>query len=142
MEATMKRLVMAVTALGVVLFAGTGIAAPKSIAKQTTLGVPSYPGWTVHRLDDQADSSGATHVYQYQYYSDDSGKQIVRFYEQRVGATASFMEPTHTYSINTPDGAMIQITAPPDRVPETDNDGRPTGRTWTSLITIIRFQAQ
>jgi hypothetical protein len=133
---------MVIVLTGVVLTAATGLTASKPIAKPTTLGVPSYSGWTIQRLDDKADSSGATHVYQYQYYSDDSGKQIVGFYEQHLSAAASFMEPTHTYTINASDGAMIQITAPPDGVPQTDDDGRPTGRTWSSLITIIRFQAQ
>jgi hypothetical protein len=35
---------------------------------------------------------------------------------------------------------MIQITAPPDGVPHTDASDATT--TWTSLITIIRFQAR
>lgn len=124
----MKQLTVVITALGIVLLAGTGMTAPKSTARQTTLGVPSYPGWTVHRLDDEADPSGKTHVYQYQYYSNDAGKQIATFYEQQTGATASFMEPTHTYTVNAPDGAMIQITAPPDGVPQVNDDGHPPGR--------------
>jgi hypothetical protein len=142
MEAAMKRLAVVVTALGIALSPGTGITASKPTAKQTTLGVPSYPGWTVHRLDDKADPSGKTVVYQYQYYSNDAGKQIAAFYERQTGATASFMEPTHTYTVNAPDAAMIQITAPPDGVPQVNDDGEPTGETWTSLITIIRFQTQ
>lgn len=137
----MKRLLPVITIiLGIGLTAAAGIAASKSTAKQTTLGVPSYPGWTVHRLDDKADSSGKTHLYQYQYYSNDPAKEIVSFYERHISAPASFMKPTHTYTINAPDGAMIQITAPPDGVPQTDDDGRLTGKTWSSLITIIRFQ--
>jgi hypothetical protein len=138
----MKRLVIAVTITASVLSAGPGVAASKARAKATTLGVPAYPGWRVHRLDDKADPSGATHVYQYQYYSDDSADRIVEFYEQQLRAAASFMEPTHTYTINAPDGAMVQITAPPDGVAQLDDDGQATGRTWSSLITIIRFQAQ
>lgn len=138
----MNRLAMVIMMLGILLYAVTGMTASQQIAKQTTLGVPSYPGWTVHRLDDKADASGKTRLYQYQYYSNDAGTQIVGFYEQHIGAAASFMEPTHTYTINTPDGAMIQITAPPDGVPQTTDDGQPTGKTWSSLITIIRFEAQ
>ncbi len=139
----MKRLAVVITTIGVLLYAGTAMAASKPIAaKQTTLGVPSYPGWTIHRLDDKADQSGKTHLYQYQYYSNDQAKQIVKFYEQHIGATASFMEPTYTHTINAPDGAIIQITGPPDGVPQINDDGQPTGRTWSSLITIIRFQGQ
>jgi hypothetical protein len=138
----MKRLAILIAAAGIVLNAAMGLAASKPTAKPTTLGVPSYPGWSVYRLDDKPDASGATHVYQYQYYSDDSAKQIVGFYERNLSAAASFMEPTYTYTINAPDGAMIQITAPPDGVPQLDDDGRATGRTWSSLITIIRFETR
>lgn len=138
----MKRMALVIAVTGIVLNAATGLAASKPVAKPTTLGVPSYPGWRVHRLDDRADPSGATHVYQFQYYSDDSAERIVGFYEQHLGTAASFMEPTHTHTINAPDGAMIQVTAPPDGVPQLDDDGQPTGRTWSSLITIIRFQIQ
>ena len=52
------------------------------------------------------------------------------------------MKDTYTYTVNAPNGATIQITAPPDGVPQTDDADTPTGKTWTSLITIIRFQAQ
>lgn len=138
----MRRLALAIAITGIMLSTSTGLTAPKPVAKPTTLGVPSYPGWRVHRLDDKADAAGKTHLYQFQYYSDDSAKDIVGFYEEHLNTAASFMEPTHTYTINATDGAMIQITAPPDGVPQLDDDGRPTGRTWNSLITIIRFQPQ
>ncbi|MEW6682898.1 MAG: hypothetical protein AB1451_08240 [Nitrospirota bacterium] len=138
----MKRMALVIAITGIVLNAATGLAASKPVAKPTTLGVPSYPGWKVHRLDDKADASGETHLYQYQYYSDDSAKDIVGFYEKHLNTAASFMEPTHTYTITAKDGAMIQVTAPPDGVSQVDDDGQPTGRTWSSLITIIRFQSQ
>jgi len=127
---------------GLLIILGTGAvqAGPKGSATQTALGVPAYPGWTVHRMDDRVDTSGKTHLYQYQYISNDPAKAIVDFYEQGTGAAASFENATSTYTINTPDGAMIQITAPPDGVPHTDASDATT--TWTSLITIIRFQAR
>jgi hypothetical protein len=129
-------------ALGLLLAAAHGLAASKAAAKQTTLGVPSYPGWTVHRLDDKADSNGSTHLYQYQYYSNDSARDIVRFYEQHLATSASFVEGTHTHTINAPGGAMIQVTAPPDGVPQIDDNGEPTGTTWATLITILRFDTR
>lgn len=138
----MKRLATVVTMLTIVLNAGPGAAASSVPTKGTTLGVPSYPGWAVHRLDDKADDEGKTHVYQYQYYSDDPAQKIVQFYEDRIGGEASFAEPTHTYTINASGGAVIQITAPPEGVPQIDGSGEPTGKTWKALITIIRFQAQ
>ena len=137
----MKRLGTVIIVLSIVLNASIGITASKRAAEPTTLGVPSYPGWTVHRLDDKADASGKMHLYQYQYYSDDPAQQIVSFYEQRVGATASFMEATSTYTVNAPDGAMVHITAPADGVAQTDDAGASTGKTWKALITIIRFKA-
>lgn len=109
-------------------------------AVQAVLGVPAYPSWTVHRLDDRLDTSGKTRLYQYQYVSHDEAKAIVQFYEQRTGAEASFAEVSSTYTINTPDGAMIQITAPAEGVPHVDAAGTTT--MWASLVTIIRFQAQ
>jgi hypothetical protein len=138
----MKNWMVVLATVGIVLHAAAAISDAKPMAKRTTLGVPSYPGWTTHRLDDQADSSGTMRLYQYQYYSNDSGQEIVGFYEQHLNTTASFTEPTHTYTINAPDGAMIQVTAPPDGVPDVTDDGQPSGTIWTSLITIIRFQAQ
>ena len=138
----MTRTILMLAGLALLLGGSVATAAQKERAQQTTLGVPAYPGWAVHRLDDKADTSGKTRLYQYQYYSDDPAQQIVSFYEERIGAAASFMEATSTYTVNTPDGAMIQITAPPDGIPQTNDEGRPTGKTWTSLITIIRFQAQ
>ncbi len=137
----MKRLVIVVTTLGIVLNASIGTTASQRATEPSTLGVPSYPGWTVHRLDDKVDASSKVHLYQYQYYSDDPAQQIVRFYEQHIGAAASFMEATSIYTVNAPDGATVQIMAPPDGVPQTNDDGQPTGKTWKSLITIIRFQA-
>lgn len=138
----MKRLATIIAVTGIMLHPATGLAASQAVAKATTLGVPSYPGWKVHRLDDKADTSGKAHLYQYQYYSDDSAKDIVAFYEKHLSAVASFMKPTYTYTINAPDGAMIQVTAPPDGVPQVDDKGQPTGRMWSSLITIIRFQTR
>ena len=127
---------------GLLIILGTGAvqAGSKGGATQTALGVPAYPGWTVHRMDDRVDTSGKTHLYQYQYVSNDPAKAIVDFYEQGTGTAASFENATSTYTINTPDGAIIQITAPPDGVPHTDASDATT--TWTSLITIIRFQAR
>jgi hypothetical protein len=125
-----------VLALGIV----TAQAAPKPGAEQFVLGVAAYPGWMVHRMDDSLDTSGKVHLYQYQYVSKDPAKAIVTFYEQRSGAAASFASVTSTYTINTPDGAMIQITTPPDGVPHTDASGVTT--TWASLVTILRFQTQ
>ncbi len=136
----MTRTILMLAGIGILLSGRLATAAPTERAQQTALGVPAYPGWTVHRLDDKADSSGKTHLYQYQYYSNDSARKIVSFYEQHTGASASFMEATSTYTVNAPGGAMIQITAPPDGVPQTDDADTPTGKTWTSLITIIRFQ--
>jgi hypothetical protein len=52
------------------------------------------------------------------------------------------MEATATYTVNTPDGAIVQIIAPADGVAQTDDAGNPTGKSWASLITIIRFQNQ
>lgn len=138
----MKRTILMLAGLTLLLSGSVATAAPKERAQQTTLGVPAYPGWAVHRLDDKVDVSGKTHLYQYQYYSDDTAQEIVRFYEQRVDATAVLMKDTYTYTVNAPNGTTIQITAPPDGVPQTNDEGAPTGRTWTSLITIIRFQAQ
>ena len=138
----MKRLGIVVITLGIVLNASIGLTASKQDAEPTTLGVPSYPAWIVHRLDDRVDSSGKTHLYQYQYYSDDAAQEIVRFYEERIGATAVLMKETYTYTVNAPNGATIQITEPPDGVPQTDDEGNPTGKTRAALITIIRFQAQ
>ena len=138
----MKQLAIAVTITAIVLGPGLAAAASKTSTAHTTLGVPSYPGWTLHRLDDKADTSGKTHLYQYQYFSDDAAKNIVGFYEQRLDTTASFMEPTYTYTITSPDGATIQVTAPPDGVPQLNDDGQSVARTWSSLITIIRFQSQ
>ena len=138
----MKRMILMLAGLALLLGGNVATAAQKERAQQTTLGVPAYPGWAVHRLDDKADASGKTHLYQYQYYSDDPAQEIVRFYEERVDTTAVFMKDTYTYTVNAPDGAMIQITAPPDGIPQTNDEGQPTGKTWTSLITIIRFQAQ
>lgn len=112
------------------------------MVNRTTLGVPSYPGWTIHRLDDKADAPGATRLYQYQYYSNDAAQDIVRFYEERLSAGASFAEATHTHTINAPDGVIILITAPPDGVPQTTDDGVPTGTIWTALITILRSEAR
>jgi hypothetical protein len=128
--------------IGLLAVCSLATAAPTERAQQTALGLPAYPGWTVHRLDDKADGSGKIHVYQYQYFSNDPAQKIVQFYEQRIGATASFMEATSTYTVNAPDGAMVQIMAPPDGVPQTDDEGASTGKTWASLITIIRFQTQ
>lgn len=136
----MKHLSTAVLTLSIVLNANLGIAGSLPASNSMTLGVPSYPGWTVHRLDDKVDSSGRTHLYQYQYYSNDKAPQIVGFYEERLNTKASFMEATSTYTVNTPDGAMLQITAPADGVPQMDDAGNPTGKTWAALITIIRFQ--
>ncbi len=136
----MTRMIMMLAAIALLLSGRLATAAPMERAEQTALGLPAYPGWTVHRLDDKADSSGKTHLYQYQYYSNDPAQKIVSFYEQHIGAAASFMEATSTYTVNAPDGAMIQITAPPDGIPQTNDEGQPTGKTWTSLITIIRFQ--
>ena len=136
----MKRTILMLAGLALLLGGSVATAAQKERAQQTTLGVPAYPGWAVHRLDDKADASGKTHLYQYQYYSDDPAQQIVSFYEERIGTAASFMEATSTYTVNAPDGAMIQITAPPDGIPQTNDEGQPIGKTWTSLITIIRFQ--
>jgi hypothetical protein len=137
----MRRLSSAVITLSIVFNASVGISAPMTASTTTTLGVPSYPGWTVHRLDDKEDSSGTTHLYQYQYYSDDTPAQIVGFYEERLHTKAAYMEATSTYTVNAPDGAMVQITAPMDGVAQTDDAGNPTGKTWASLITIIRFQS-
>lgn len=128
--------------IGTLWTASHGIAASKPIAKRTTLGVPSYPGWTLHRLDDKADASGAAHLYQHQFYSNDAAQDIVIFYEKHLGADASFLEATHTHTINGPDGVMILITAPPDGVPQITDDGEPTGTVWTSLITILRSEAR
>ncbi len=136
----MKNWMVVLATVGIVLHAAAAITDAKPMAQRTTLGVPSYPGWTTYRLDDQADAWGQTRLYQYQYHSNDSGRQIVGFYEQHLNTTAAFTEPTHTYTINSPDGTMIQITAPPDGVPHVVDDGQPTGNTWTSLITIIRAQ--
>lgn len=138
----MKNWMLVLATIGLVLYTPAAVAAAQPTVQRTTLGVPSYAGWTVHRLDDRVDSSGKTHLYQYQYYSDDAGPQIVEFYERRLSTTASFMEPTSTHTINSPDGAIVQITAPPDGVPDVGDDGQPTGKTWKSLITIIRFQAR
>ncbi len=138
----MKYRMIVLATVGIAFHAVAAVTDAKPMAKRTTLGVPSYPGWTTHRLDDQADSSGTMRLYQYQYYSNDSGQQIVGFYEQHLNTTASFTEPTHTYTINAPDGALIQVTAPPDGVPHVGDYGQPTGNTFTSLITIIRFQTQ
>ena len=138
----MTRTILILAGLALLLGGSVATAAQKERAQQTTLGVPAYPGWAVHRLDDKMDSSGKTRLYQYQYYSDDPPQEIVRFYEERVAATAVFMKDTYTYTVIAPIGATIQITAPPDGVPQTDDAGAPTGKTWTSLITIIRFQAQ
>jgi len=138
----MRHTIAIAVGLTVMLSAGTAAAAPKDGAEQTALGLPAYPGWTVHRLDDKADGSGKIHLYQYQYFSNDPAQKIVQFYEQRIGATASFMEATSTYTVNAPDGAMVQITAPPDGVSQPDDEGASTGKTWASLITIIRFQTQ
>ncbi len=138
----MKRLGTAVITLTIVFNASMGVTGSTPASNATTLGVPSYPGWTVHRLDDKGDSSGKMHVYQYQYYSNDKAAQIVGFYEERLHTKAAFMEATATYTVNTPDGAMVQITAPSDGVAQTDDEGNPTGKTWASLITIIRFQDQ
>lgn len=138
----MKFSIVAITIVGIVVHAAAAFAGANTMVNRTTLGVPSYPGWTIHRLDDQADPSGKTRVYQYQYYSNDSASQIVKYYEHHLNTTASFTEPTHTHSLNAPDGAMIQVTVPPGGVPQVGEDGQPTGKTWTSLITIIRFQAQ
>jgi hypothetical protein len=138
----MKRLGTAVITLTIVFNASMGITGSTPASSAMTLGVPSYPGWTVHRLDDETDSSGKTHVYQYQYYSNDKAAQIVGFYEERLHTKAAYMEATATYTVNTPDGAMVQITAPSDGVAHTDDKGNPTGKTWASLITIIRFQDQ
>ncbi|MBI3607269.1 MAG: hypothetical protein HY207_04805 [Nitrospirae bacterium] len=137
----MKRLGIFIMTLGIVLNAGIGFTGSKRDAESSTLGVPSYPGWTVHRLDDKVDASGKMHVYQYQYYSDDPAQQIISFYEQHIGAKASYMAATSTHTVNAPDGAMIQITAPPDGVAQTDEAGASTGKTWKTLITIIRFKA-
>lgn len=127
--------------VGSVLILGAGgvWAAPNDGA-QAVLGVPVYPSWTVHQLDDRLDTSGKVRLYQYQYVSNDAANAIVEFYERRTGTAASFAEVSSTYTINTPDGAMIQITAPPDGVPHEDAKGATT--TWTSLVTIIRFQPQ
>jgi hypothetical protein len=138
----MKRLGTAVITLTILFNASAGITGSTPASNAMTLGVPSYPGWTVHRLDDETDASGKMHVYQYQYYSNDKAAQIVGFYEERLHAKAAFMEATATYTVNTPDGAMVQITAPSDGVAQTDDAGNPTGKTWASLITIIRFQNQ
>ena len=138
----MKRMILMLAGLALLLGGSVATAAQKERAQQTTLGVPAYPGWAVHRLDDKADASGKTHLYQYQYYSDDPAQEIVRFYEERVDTTAVFMKDTYTYTVNAPNGTTIQITASPDGIPQTNDEGQPTGKTWTSLITIIRFQAQ
>lgn len=138
----MKRLGAAVITLSIVFNASMGVAASGPASTPMTLGVPSYPDWTVHRLDDEVDSSGKTHVYQYQYYSNDPAPRIVGYYEERLKTKAAFMEATATYTVNAPDGAMIQITAPADGVAQTDDAGNPTGKTWAALITIIRFQDQ
>ncbi|MFZ5863902.1 MAG: hypothetical protein ACOYXR_13805 [Nitrospirota bacterium] len=138
----MKFLSTAIITFGIVFNTSLGIAGSTPASNAMTLGVPSYPGWTVHRLDDKVDSSGKTHLYQYQYYSNDRAPQIVSFYEERLNTKAAFMEPTATYTVNTPDGAMVQITAPADGVAQTDDAGNPTGKTWAALITIIRFQGQ
>jgi hypothetical protein len=138
----MKHLGTAVIMLSIVFNASIGITGSMPASNAMTLGVPSYPGWTVHRLDDQADSSGTTHIYQYQYYSNDKAPQIVGFYEERLNTKAVFMEATATYTVNTPDGAIVQIIAPADGVAQTDDAGNPTGKSWASLITIIRFQNQ
>lgn len=138
----MKHLGAAVITLSIVFNASLGIGESMPASNSMTLGVPSYPGWTVHRLDDKVDSSGKTHLYQYQYYSNDKAPQIVSFYEERLNTKAAFMEATATYTVNAPDGAMVQITAPADGVAQTDDAGNPTGTTWASLITIIRFQNQ
>jgi hypothetical protein len=138
----MKHLGTAVITMSIVFNASMGITGSMPASNAMTLGVPTYPGWTVHRLDDKADSSGKTHLYQYQYYSNDKAPQIVDFYEERLSSKAAFMEATATYTVNTPDGAIIQITAPADGVAHTDDAGNLTGKTWATLITIIRFQNQ
>ncbi len=138
----MTRTILILAGIVMLLSGNPAMAAQKERADPTTLGVPSYPGWAIHRLDDKADSSGKTHLYQYQYYSNDPAQKIVSFYEQRTGASASFVEGTSTYTVNAPNGTMIQITAPPAGAPQTDDADTPTGKTWASLITIIRFQAQ
>ncbi len=138
----MKRMSIVIITLNIVLNASLGVAGSTPASNSMTLGVPSYPGWIVHRLDDKVDSSGKTHLYQYQYYSNDQAPQIVGFYEERLNSKAAFMEATATYTVNTPDGAMVQITAPADGVAQTDDAGNPTGKSWAALITIIRFQNQ
>lgn len=128
-------------AWGMLIFGASGAqAAPNEGAVQAVLGVPAYPSWMVHRMDDQLDTSGKTRLYQYQYVSHDDAKAIVEFYERSTGAAASLHPATSTYTINTPDGAIVQITAPPDGVPHEDATGATT--MWTTLVTIIRFQAQ
>lgn len=134
------RILMAM-ACGVLILGASGVrAASNEGTVQAVLGVPAYPSWMVHRLDDQLDTSGKTRLYQYQYVSHDDAKAIVEFYERSTGATASLHPATSTYTINTPDGAIVQIIAPPDGVPHEDATGATT--TWTTLVTIIRFQAQ
>lgn len=136
----MKRLGTAVITLTILFNVSTGITGSMPASNAMTLGVPSYPDWTVHRLDDKGDASGKMHVYQYQYYSNDKAEQIVGFYEERLHTKAAFMEATSTYTVNTPDGAIVQITSPADGVAQTDDAGNATGNTWASLITIIRFE--
>ena len=72
----MKRTILMLAGIALLLGGGFATAAQKERTQQTTLGVPSYPGWVVHRMDDKADTSGKTHLYQYQYYSDDPAQKI------------------------------------------------------------------
>jgi hypothetical protein len=106
---------------GLLIILGTGAvqAGPKGGATQTALGVPVYPGWTVHRMDDRVDTSGKTHLYQYQYVSNDPAKAIVDFAGKAPAPRPSFERGLDVYDQHAR-RRDDQITAPPDGVPHAD----------------------
>ena len=108
--------------------------------KDTVLGAPVYPGWTLNRKDDLVDKKSGAHWFQNQYFSDDPAEKVVAFYEQQTGKKAFETKDTCTFAITTSDGVVINIMGPPQGVEQRDETNQIVLKTWKSLISIIKIE--
>lgn len=130
----------AVVLMGTVfLLPGSGLA-ENSVATQTELGVPVYPGSEVKRKDDLEDPNTGAHWYKYEYFSDDVADKVIAFYERHTGKKAFENQNTQIFTINAPDGVMINVFSPSYGIPQKIAGGEKVIKTWKTLITVMKVE--